>query len=181
MTTKDFKSIFLAGGCFWGVEAYYMQLKGVLQTSVGYAQGHTEEPSYEEVCTGRTGHTETTMVLYDPLIISLEEILDHYFRIINPYLLNQQGNDKGTQYRTGIYYDNDDVLETIQNFIAEKQAKSDRKIVVEVEELTSFWRAEENHQRYLENNPNGYCHIDLGLAKKDEMKEELIPEYKGFN
>lgn len=181
MTTKDFKAIFLAGGCFWGVEAYYMQLKGVLQTGVGYAQGHKDDPTYQEVCSGTTGHTETTMVLYNPLVITLEEILDHYFRIINPYLLNQQGNDKGSQYRTGIYYDNDDVLETIQNFIAKKQADSDKKIVVEVEELTSFWRAEESHQNYLANNPNGYCHIDLGLAKKDELKEDLIPEFKGFN
>ena len=181
MTTKDFKSIFLAAGCFWGVEAYFLQLKGVINTGVGYAQGHVDDPTYRQVCTGKTGHTETAMVLYDPLVITLEEILDHYFRIINPYVLNRQGNDIGSQYRTGIYYDNDDNLETIQNFIAEKQKESDKKIVVEVEELKSFWRAEEDHQRYLENNPNGYCHIDMGLANEDEIKEDLIPEFKGFN
>ena len=180
MTTKDSKSIFLAGGCFWGVEAYYMQLKGVINTAAGYAQGHTENPNYNEVCSGTTGHAETTLVIYDPLVISLDDILDHFFRIINPYILNQQGNDIGSQYRTGIYYDNDDMLEPIQNFIAKKQYESDRKIVVEVEELKHFWRAEENHQHYLENNPNGYCHIDLGLAKDDELKEVRIPEFKGF-
>lgn len=181
MNTKDFKSIFLAGGCFWGVEAYFLQLKGVIDTAVGYAQGSTQDPTYKEVCSGKTGHAETTMVLYDPSVISLEEILDHFFRIINPYLVNRQGNDIGSQYRTGIYFDNEDILNTIQDFIANKQKESDKKIVVEVEELKNFWRAEENHQRYLENNPNGYCHIDMGLARKDEIKDDLIPEFKGFN
>ena len=170
MTTKDFKTIFLAGGCFWGVEAYFRQLKGIIDTGVGYAQGHVEAPSYEQGCTGKTGHTETVMLIYNPLAISLEEILDHYFRIINPFTLNKQGNDIGSQYRSGIYYDDDNNLELIIEFVKKLQKQYDKKIVVEIEALQSFWRAEEYHQRYLENNPNAYCHIDLGLAKDNETK-----------
>lgn len=171
MKTNELKTIYLAGGCFWGVEAYYDQLKGIKETSVGFAQGHKDNPTYEEVCTGSTGHTETTMVQYDPTMISLNEILDHFFRVVNPFTINRQGNDIGSQYRSGIYYENKDDIETIQRFINNKQKEFDKKIMIEVEPLNKYWKASENHQKYLDKNPNGYCHIDLGLAKKDEVKE----------
>lgn len=166
----NYKTLFLAGGCFWGVEAYFQQIEGVLDTGVGYSQGHVAEPTYEQVCTGNTGHTETIMISYDPSLLSLEDLLDHYFRIINPYSLNKQGNDIGTQYRSGIYYAHDEDLSVILNYIKNLQEKSDQKIVVEVQELQSFWRAEEYHQDYLNKNPGAYCHIDLGLLKDNEKK-----------
>lgn len=155
------KEIYLAGGCFWGVEEYFARIDGVVETQVGYANGHKENPSYEEVCTGTTGHTETTYVKYDEEKIDLETLLKRFWNIIDPTVLNRQGPDRGTQYRTGIYYVDQGDLETINKSLEEVKSKYDKEIVTEIMELESYYKAEEYHQRYLKKNPGGYCHIDL--------------------
>lgn len=155
------KEIYLAGGCFWGVDEYMSRIKGVVETSVGYANGHVENPSYEKVCTGTTGHTETTYVKYDEEVVSLEEILNKFWGIINPTLLNRQGPDIGSQYRTGIYYVDEEDLDIINKTLEEEKKKHNSRIVTEIEPLKSYYKAEEHHQDYLKKNPHGYCHIDL--------------------
>ena len=158
--------VYLAGGCFWGVEQYFALVPGVQDALSGYSQGTVIEPSYQEVCTGSTGHTETVQVRYDSSVVSLKHLLNLYFDIIDPYSLNKQGNDRGTQYRTGIYYTNEADGQVARNFIAEKQAATQRKIVVEVEPVQNFFPAEEYHQDYLEKNPFGYCHISRDKFRK---------------
>lgn len=169
--TKDFKTVVVAGGCYWGVEEYYRRLEGIIDTQVGFAQGHTENPNYEEVCAADTNHAEVVFLSYNPAAISLEAILDHLFRIIDPTSLNKQGNDVGTQYRCGVYYTTDDEKQTITDFIKQKQADYKRPIVVEVEHLNTFWSADEYHQKYLVKNPSGYCHVDFSVINNDELKE----------
>ena len=173
----NYKSIYLAGGCFWGVEQYFALVPGVLDAVSGYAQGHVKNPSYEEVCTGTTGHTETVRVKYDPSKVSLGHLLELYFEIIDPYSLNKQGNDRGPQYRTGIYYTSEEDGNIAHSLVAAKQAAADRKIVVEVETLTDFWGAEEYHQDYLEKNPFGYCHIQRDKFRKaaTSVDTSLLP------
>lgn len=161
-------SIVVAGGCFWGVEEYYRQLKGVISTRVGYAQGVSDHPTYEAVCTMETGHTEVVEVTYDSGQLSLEKILEHLFRMIDPTSLNQQGNDVGTQYRTGVYYKTREERNIIEQFIAQEQQAYSVPIAVEVEPLKTFWEAEPMHQKYLVKNPNGYCHINFSLIKPSE-------------
>ena len=153
------KDIYLAGGCFWGVDAYFGDLDGVVATEAGYANGKTETTTYEDLY--KTDFAETVKVTFDDTKITLEEILEHYFYIINPFSLNRQGNDLGRQYRTGIYAKDERDLDFIRDFINKKQKESDRKILVEVEKLKSYVFAEDYHQDYLKKNPNGYCHIDL--------------------
>lgn len=163
---SQLKDIYLAGGCFWGVEAYMARIFGVADSVSGYANGRTENPTYEEVCRKNTGHAETVMVSYDPDRVSLKTLLNWFFKIIDPTILNRQGNDVGSQYRTGIYYTNEADLPIIQSVIAEEQKKYDKKIITEVQPLTRFYRAEEYHQDYLEKNPNGYCHVDFSILKE---------------
>ena len=155
------KEIYLAGGCFWGVEEYLSRINGVIDTNVGYANGTKENPSYEQVCSGTTGHTETTLIKYDENIISLEELLTNYWKIINPTMLNRQGPDIGSQYRTGIYYTDDSDLDAINKTLKIQQEKYDSEIVTEIMPLNTYYDAEEYHQDYLKQNPGGYCHIDL--------------------
>lgn len=162
--------IWLAGGCFWGVEAYFQQLKGVHDTTVGYGQGFTENPTYEEVCSGSTGHTEVCELVYEEAILTLPEVLEHYFRIIDPTTKNRQGPDRGTQYRTGIYYTNDNNRADIIDYMRKIQPNYSKTIVVEVEALRCFYPAEEYHQDYLRKNPHGYCHINLNVIKPEELK-----------
>ncbi|AGR42011.1 peptide-methionine (S)-S-oxide reductase MsrA [Spiroplasma diminutum] len=162
------KSIYLAGGCFWGVQAYFDLIEGIVNTRVGYCQGDIENPTYEQVCSGKTNHAEAILLEYDENQITLEKVLEKYFKIINPYSLNKQGNDIGTQYRVGIYWENKDDSLIIQEFLNEKQSKSDQKIVVENQQVRNFFDAEEYHQSYLEKNPLGYCHIDLSLAYQED-------------
>lgn len=164
------KVIYLAGGCFWGLEAYMQKLNGVEDAISGYANGKTENPSYYDLKT--SGHAETVKVLYNPEIISLEDILAHYLRVVNPVSINKQGNDVGTQYRTGIYYTDEADKTIIENILAKEQTKHDKPIAIEVEPLKQFYDAEEYHQDYLEKNPGGYCHIDLSLADKPLDKDE---------
>ncbi len=161
-----FSEIWLAGGCFWGVEAFIKNVPGVLHTEVGYANGRTENPSYEEVCRNNTGHAETVYIKYNPGRISLDTLLDYFFRIIDPTLLNRQGHDTGTQYRTGIYYKDPADRTVIESYIGRKQKEYSGKIVTEVLPLSNFYKAEEYHQAYLDKNPNGYCHVDLALISE---------------
>jgi peptide-methionine (S)-S-oxide reductase len=160
------KVIFLAGGCFWGTEKYLDSLKGIIETNVGYANGNTQNPTYEEVCHHNTGHAETVKVVYDPNVISLSFILNMYYDVINPTSINKQGGDTGTQYRTGIYYTDVVDLELINESIRELQTKYDKPIAIEVLPLSNYYIAEEYHQKYLDKNPNGYCHIGSEKFKK---------------
>ena len=172
------KVIYLAGGCFWGVEAFISRLKGVNQTEVGYANGRDLAPTYEKVCTGRTGHAETVKVTYNPEIITLEEILENFFKIIDPYTLNRQGNDIGTQYRTGIYWQENEQKEIVLRFLKEKQKSTSKRIVVEPYPISSFYAAEMYHQKYLERNPQGYCHVDLNLIDDEEFDHLTKEEFE---
>lgn len=152
------KNIYLAGGCFWGTEKVFKMLDGVTDTTVGYANGHTEDPTYQEVCTDKTGHRETVKVTYDPERISLQKILTAYFMVIDPTVRNRQGGDIGTQYQAGVYYDDSEDLPEIQKvFDAERQKHE--MFFVELLPLSCFYTAEEYHQDYLEKNPTGYCHV----------------------
>lgn len=172
---QDLEEIHLAGGCFWGVEAYMARVPGVAKTRVGYANGHTDQPSYEQVCQGDTGHAETVRVQYDPQRIELEGILHEFFQIINPTSKNRQGNDVGSQYRSGIYYSNPEDRASIERFVAAKQDDYMQPIVTEVEPLTSFFEAEEYHQNYLEKNPHGYCHVSFDTLPQPE-RSSLDPD-----
>ena len=153
------KEIYLAGGCFWGVEAYFKQIDGVVDTEVGYANGRSKETNYQKVAL--TDHAETVHIEYDAEIISLEKLLEYLYYIIDPFSVNRQGNDIGRQYRTGVYSKDIRDLEKTKDFIKSKQEKADKEIRVEVEELKNFIIAEDYHQDYLDKNPRGYCHINL--------------------
>lgn len=157
------KEIYLAAGCFWGTQKYFKNIYGVKLTSVGYANGKTNNTNYEYVA--ETDHAETLKIIYDEKIVKLEELLLHYFRIIDPKSVNRQGNDIGRQYRTGIYYVDEKDLEAIRK-IYNYYEKKLGKLAVEVEKLTNFVKAEDYHQDYLDKNPNGYCHIDISLSNK---------------
>lgn len=163
----DNKEIWLAGGCFWGVEAYFARVHGVAATTVGYANGQTKNPTYEQVCSGITGHAETVHVEYHPQLVSLSQLLHHFFQIIDPTALNRRGNDRGTQYRSGIYYRDPEDLPVIRSVLAEVQQEYQNPVVTEVLPLANFYPAEDYHQNYLEKNPEGYCHVDLSQAAYD--------------
>jgi len=156
--------IYLAGGCFWGLEEYFSRISGVLATSVGYANGQVETTNYQLL--KETDHAETVQVIYDEKVVSLREILLYYFRVIDPLSINQQGNDRGRQYRTGIYYQDEADLPAIYTVVQEQERMFGRKIAVEVEKLRHYILAEDYHQDYLKKNPSGYCHIDVTDADK---------------
>lgn len=158
------KTIYLAGGCFWGVQAFFDRIDGISKSQVGYANGSKEDPSYEDVCTGTTGFAETVKLDYDDNIISLNGILLEFFKIIDPTLYHRQGNDVGSQYRTGIYTTNAWDREVVEYFLKDQARNYDSKILVENVTLDNFYPAEGYHQKYLEKNPGGYCHVDLSLA-----------------
>ncbi|URZ14053.1 peptide-methionine (S)-S-oxide reductase MsrA [Clostridium felsineum] len=160
------KKIVFAGGCFWGVEAYFNTIEGVLNTKVGYANGDTENPTYDEVCTDKTGYAEACFLEYDSNKVKLENLLEAYFKVVDPTLENRQGHDEGTQYRTGIYYFDKDDEKVIKEYKAKEQEKYEAPIVTEILPLKNFYDAEEYHQKYLDKNPNGYCHIPKELLKK---------------
>jgi methionine-S-sulfoxide reductase len=162
---KGNAEIYLAGGCFWGMEKYLQSLRGVMSTEVGYANGNKLNPTYEEVCRHNTGHAETVRVEYDPQVIPLRFLLDIYFQAIDPTSVNRQGPDIGTQYRTGIYYVNDADRPVIDKSISELAKKYAEPIAIEVKPLENFSRAEEYHQKYLDKNPGGYCHIGEHLIE----------------
>ena len=164
------KEIYLAGGCFWGTQKFFDQFAGVLETEVGYANGPSGHPGYQDVCAG-SGHAETVKIVYDDAVISLPRLLEYYFLTIDPLSYHRQGMDKGIQYRTGIYYTDAADLPELEAAYAEEQAKYRRKLEVELRPLENFFPAEEYHQKYLDKNPGGYCHIPgrlLNLQNREE-------------
>ncbi len=152
------KEIYLAGGCFWGVQRFFDQFPGVKETETGYANGPTENPSYQEVCND-SGHAETVKVVYDESVISLSKLLDYYFMAIDPLSVNKQGHDEGIQYRTGIYYTESEDLPVIEAKCRAVSKELQAELAVEVKALENFCGAEEYHQKYLVKNPGGYCHL----------------------
>lgn len=157
------KKIILAGGCFWGVEAYFARIKGVVKTTVGYVNGNVNDPTYEEVCSGNTGYAEGCYIEYNEELIELSEVLNAFWKIIDPTLINRQGHDIGNQYRTGIYYYDEMDLEQIKKSRTVISQNYSKPIVTEIEKVRNYYKAEEYHQKYLGKNPNGYCHIPKDL------------------
>lgn len=160
---ENLKEIYFAGGCFWGTEHFMKQIRGVESTEVGYANGTIENPTYRQVCTGKTGFAETVKVVYDPKEVALNLLLDLYFKTIDPTSLNRQGGDQGTQYRTGIYYTDPADLPVIEAAIKKLASLYARPVVIEIKPLSNFYAAEDYHQDYLDKNRGGYCHIDPAL------------------
>ena len=167
------KDIYLAGGCFWGAEHFFQQIEGVVMTEVGFANGHTPDPSYKEVYTDTTGYAETVHVRYDPERVGLKFLLRMFFKAIDPTSLNKQGEDEGTRYRTGIYYADSNDLPKIRAIFDEVQRAFVAPLAVEVGPLQNFYRAEDYHQDYLNKNPDGYCHLPLELFR---FAREARPE-----
>ena len=167
------KEIYLAGGCFWGTEHYFKQVRGVISTTAGYANGNTENPTYKQVYTDSTGYAETVHILYNPEVVSLTLLLELFFRSIDPTSLNRQGNDCGTRYRTGIYYTAEEDIATIREIYNDMERVAGEPLMVEVEPLKNFYHAEEYHQDYLDKNPRGYCHIpfELMVMAREANKE----------
>ncbi len=159
MLNAHVKEIYLAGGCFWGIEKYMSVIKGVVETEVGYANGNTKNPTYRDVCTGKTGYTETVKVVYDTALTDLDRLLTLFYAAIDPTAIDRQGGDIGNQYRTGVYYVNSEDKEIIDRSILSLSKMYKKPIAVEVLPLKSFHSAEEYHQKYLDKNPLGYCHI----------------------
>ena len=179
--------IYLAGGCFWGLEEYFSRIEGVKKTTVGYANGQVESTNYQLI--HQTDHAETVHLIYDEKRISLREILLYYFRVIDPLSVNKQGNDVGRQYRTGVYYTNQADKAVIEQVFAEQEKQLGQKIAVELEPLRHYVLAEDYHQDYLKKNPGGYCHINVNDAYQPlvdpgqyekptdaELKEQLTQE-----
>ncbi|MGL4392995.1 MAG: peptide-methionine (S)-S-oxide reductase MsrA [Fusobacteriaceae bacterium] len=174
------KTIYLAGGCFWGVDEYFRILKGVIDTDVGYANSDIVSPTYEQVCSGKTNAVETCKVIFDESEISFKNLLEHFFKIINPNIINRQGNDIGTQYRSGIYFQSPIDEKEIMDFISEVQKNYKETIVTEVKVLQSFFLAEDYHQDYLVKNPNGYCHCSHEineLKKQQKIKKNFEKKF----
>ena len=170
------QDIYFAGGCFWGVQKFFDQFDGVINTEAGYANGPSKKaPTYSDVCSG-SGHAETVRVSYDPGKISLAELINNYFLIIDPLSVNKQGNDRGCQYRTGIYYTDEKLLPELEAVYQTHEKKIGRKLAVELLPLKNFFRAEEYHQKYLDKNPNGYCHIP---AKFFSLNEQALRQRIG--
>ena len=157
------KEIYLAGGSFWGTEHYFKQIRGVTATEVGFANGRIKNPSYRQVCTEDTGFAETVRITYDPATIGLELLLELYFKAIDPLSFERQGEDRGNQYRTGVYYTDTEDLPVIEKVFREEQRKYEEPLAVEMLPLQNFYPAEEYHQDYLDKNPGGYCHLPKAL------------------
>ena len=161
--SEDYETATLAGGCFWCIEAAFKELDWVVKATSGYAGGHVEDPSYEAVCRGTTGHAEAVKVVYDPDVLAYEDILEVFFTIHDPTTKDQQGPDIGSQYRSAVYYHDEDQRETVEEFVAQLdsgtfESYENDEIVTEIEPLERFWVAEEYHQDYYEKNPaDRYC------------------------
>lgn len=160
MSTRE---IYLAGGCFWGTEHFFKQIAGVVATQVGFANGHTDNPTYEQVYTDQTGYAETVLVIYDPSKVGLTLLLRMFFAAIDPTSLNRQGHDQGTRYRTGVYYTDAADRPVIDEVFAEQQDNYDQPLLVEREPLRVFYPADDYHQDYLDKHPDGYCHLPRAL------------------
>lgn len=166
------KEIYLAGGCFWGTEHYFKQIAGVEKTEVGFANGHTEHPTYKEVYTDQTGFAETVHVTYNPDVVSLQFLLQMFFKAIDPISLNKQGHDEGTRYRTGVYYTDAEDLPVIEGVFEAEQQNYSQPLAVEKLPLQNFYTAEEYHQDYLGKNPTGYCHLPQSLFEFARQAKE---------
>ncbi len=164
------KRIVFAGGCFWGVEAYFKLLKGVSDTTVGYVNGNFENPTYQDLIKHRATHAEAVAIIYDETVISLATLLSHMFRFIDPTLKDQQGHDIGHQYRTGVYYVEEEDCRITLRFLADVAPRYHKPLVVEVMKEDGFYPAEAYHQDYLDKNPFGYCHVNLALISQEEKK-----------
>lgn len=194
-TAPGLRDIYFAGGCFWGVEEYFSRIPGVADVTAGYANGEKENPTYQEVCSGKTGHAETVRVRYDPNLVDLRILAEQFFKIINPLSVNRQGNDVGSQYRTGLYYVNAEDEKVLAAVMAEVEKTYGRPLAVELTPLKNYYPAEDYHQDYLKKNPGGYCHISFDslndLPRKqagvvdpgkysrpsdEELKKRLTPE-----
>ncbi len=167
------REIYFAGGCFWGVEEYFSRIAGVVDANVGYANGGTENPSYEEVCSGRTGHAETVRLRYDPKIVSLRILAEQFFKIIDPVSVNRQGNDRGSQYRTGVYFVREEDKSVLAAVMDQVRKEYSKPLAVELLPLSVYYPAEEYHQDYLKKNPDGYCHISF------DSLEDIPPQAGG--
>lgn len=179
--SKTEKVVF-AGGCFWGVEAFMEKIYGVDDVVSGYVNGTLENPSYEDVIQGKGEFAEAVEISYDPERVDLKTLVDDLFRVIDPTSKNKQGNDVGVQYRTGVYAEDEVDLDKMEEAVEKQQADYDEEIVTEVEPLENFYTAEEEHQDYLEKNPNGYCHVDLSVADDlaidpVEKDKEIVEDY----
>lgn len=161
------KTIYFAGGCFWGVERYFSQVKGVIATTVGYANGTKKNPSYEDLKKGLDDAAETVKVVYDENQITLPKLVELYLRIIDPFSKNKQGEDEGVQYRTGIYYVWPIEEEAVKTYLEEIKLENHK---IELLYLKKFYPAEEYHQQYLEKHPDGYCHVNMAVLNDDERK-----------
>lgn len=159
-------SIVFGGGCFWGVQAAFDLLSGVIQTEVGYCGGETHNPTYEEVCRKNTGHIEVVKVTYDENTIRLGDLLELFFRIHNPTQTNGQGNDIGPQYMSAVFYNDESDFSEINKFIEKWQKEMTAPIITSVQKLDVFYTAEQYHQKYLDKNPMGYCHINMTKVKE---------------
>lgn len=165
------REIYLAAGCFWGSQAFFKRMKGVISTEVGYANGNTANPAYQDLKQGRATHAETLKLVYDDEILPLAKILSYYLAVIDPYALDHQGEDYGSQYRTGIYYTDEKDRAVIERFLKKEEEKRGQgDFVIEVLPLKNYYRAEDYHQDYLDKNPTGYCHVNLKLLKKEDSK-----------
>ena len=179
------KTIYLAGGCFWGTEHLFSLVPGVESTEVGYANSDVANPSYQQVCTGKTGAAETVKVEYDNSKVGLSDLLNLYFKSIDPISVNRQGGDVGTQYRTGVYYVDENDAPVIEAQLATLQRRHTRPIAIEFGHLQNFYPAEDYHQDYLGKNPGGYCHVDPSLfnearhlgrsQSREQLRERLTP------
>ena len=172
------KTIYLAGGCFWGTEKYISLIQGVQSTQVGYANGHTQNPTYEEVCRGDTGHAEAVKVEFDPAKLSLTFLLEAFYEAIDPTSVNRQGGDVGAQYRTGIYFVDAPDENIILGSIELLQESLTKPVAIEVKPLSSYWPAEEYHQKYLDKNPGGYCHIGPAMLENAKQKADETTLYR---
>jgi methionine-S-sulfoxide reductase len=162
----DMEMAIFAAGCFWGVQEYFSRVKGVIKSESGYTGGTKKNPTYEEVCTGKTGHAESVRVIFDPRVVSYERLLQHFWELHDPTSLNKQGNDVGSQYRSAIFYTNPEqemhARSSLEKLV--KSGKYSQKIVTEILPAKEFYTAEEYHQNFLKKNPYAYCHIDLRKA-----------------
>lgn len=181
-SNTELKEIYYAGGCFWGVSEYFSRIHGVQEAIAGYANGKTEKPYYEDVCYGNTDHAEAVRVVYDPAVISLMTLTQQFFEIIDPTLIDRQGNDRGRQYRSGIYYVEESDLPEIKSIWDRVQESYSIPLRTELMPIKNFYPAEEHHQDYLKKNPGGYCHINLRDVEiypkppEEELKSRLTEE-----
>ena len=169
------KEIYFAGGCFWGAEKFFRLIDGVLETQVGFANGNKDHPTYREVYTDTTGFAETVRVRFDPQVVSVRELTGLFLQMIDPFSVNRQGEDEGTRYRTGVYFTDPSDAPEIASAFSEVERAMDRPLAVERMPLRNYFPAEEEHQRYLDKNPSGYCHLSPGIF---QLAKAFRPEKK---